>query len=70
MFRLRLRGADLKVHVRTPRAHELSLPGYGYYLVHPRDRAKRLGIDAFAKWIMTVAKILCFGIQLGLVYAA
>jgi len=52
------------------RAHELSLPGYGYYLVHPGERAKRAGIDAFAKWIMTVAKILCFGIQLGLVYAA
>ena len=24
-FRLRLRGADLKVHVRTPRQHELAL---------------------------------------------
>lgn len=52
------------------RAHELSLPGYGYYLVHPRDRAKRPGIEAFAKWVMTVAKVLCFGIQLGLAYAA
>jgi LysR family glycine cleavage system transcriptional activator len=33
------------------RAHNLSLPGYGFYLVRLREHARRSAIEAFSGWI-------------------
>lgn len=52
------------------RAHELSLPGYGYYLVRLCDRIKRPSIETFSRWVMSAAKVICLGIQLGMACAA
>lgn len=38
-------------------AHQLSLPGYGYYLVHVRNHARQPTIDIFSKWIKQVARL-------------
>lgn len=37
------------------KAHDLSLPGFGYYLVHLPDHPRRAGISAFAAWARSVA---------------
>lgn len=37
------------------RAHELSLPGYGFYLTHLPDAPRQAAIDAFHTWIKAVA---------------
>lgn len=37
------------------RAHDLSLPGYGFYLVHLHHHPRRSIIEAFSHWIRTVA---------------
>lgn len=36
------------------RAHDLSLPGYGFYLVYLRDHPGQSVIDAFSSWIASV----------------
>ena len=37
------------------KAHDLSLPGYGFYLVYLRNHARQPVIDAFSRWIRSVA---------------
>jgi LysR family glycine cleavage system transcriptional activator len=35
------------------KAHDLALPGYGYYPVYPPDHPRRATIDVFVQWIST-----------------
>ena len=37
------------------RAHDLSLPGYGFYLVHLHHQSRQSIIEAFSRWIRAVA---------------
>ena len=37
------------------KAHELSLPGYGFYLVHLRDHFRQPIIDVFSSWIRSIS---------------
>jgi len=37
------------------KAHDLSLPGFGYYLVHLPDHPRLAAIAAFAAWILSIA---------------
>ncbi|MGH6885357.1 MAG: LysR substrate-binding domain-containing protein, partial [Geminicoccales bacterium] len=36
------------------KAHDLSLPGYGFYLVHLPDHPRQPIIEAFSAWIRSV----------------
>jgi LysR family glycine cleavage system transcriptional activator len=37
------------------RAHDLSLPGYGFYVVHVPNHPEQPSIDAFSAWLRSVA---------------
>jgi len=37
------------------RAHDLSLPGYGFYLVHMAQHPQQSIINAFSSWMRSVA---------------
>lgn len=43
-------GRELKSG-RLVKAHDLSLPGYGFYVVHVPDHPERTSIDAFSAWL-------------------
>jgi LysR family transcriptional regulator, glycine cleavage system transcriptional activator len=36
------------------KAHELSLPGYGFYLVSVPDHPRRSDIEAFSAWMTSI----------------
>jgi len=47
------------------RAHDLSLAGYGYYVLHRRGLDRSPLIDTFLRWIMSAAKVLFVTLQFG-----
>jgi LysR family glycine cleavage system transcriptional activator len=46
-------GRELKAGVLV-KAHNLPLPGYGFYVVHVPNHPEQLRIDAFAAWLRSV----------------
>jgi len=46
-------GRELKSGVLV-KAHDLSLPGYGFYVVHVANHPEQPSIDAFAAWLRLV----------------
>lgn len=47
-------GRELKSGVLV-RAHDLSLPGYGFYVVHVSNHPEQPSIDAFSAWLRSVS---------------
>jgi LysR family transcriptional regulator, glycine cleavage system transcriptional activator len=47
-------GRELKSGVLV-RAHDLSLPGYGFYVVHVPNHPEQPSIDAFSAWLRSVS---------------
>ncbi|MBV9112816.1 MAG: hypothetical protein JOY67_08330 [Hyphomicrobiales bacterium] len=46
-------GRELKGGVLV-KVHELSLPGYGFYVVHVPNHPEQTRIDAFSTWLRSV----------------
>ncbi len=47
-------GRELKSGVLV-KAHDLSLPGYGFYVVHVPNHPEQLSIEAFSAWLRSVS---------------
>jgi LysR family glycine cleavage system transcriptional activator len=46
-------GRELKSGVLV-KAHDLSLPGYGFYVVHVPNHPEQPNIEAFSSWLRSV----------------